>query len=262
MTILCYHAVDDAWASTLVVSPDDFARQCEWLARKRVVVPLERAAETFVERGRLPKGWTAITFDDGFEGLFDHALPVLERFGLPSTVFLVAETLAPGGRVVDWVDDAPPTPPTTLDRDQVLAMKDRGVSFGSHTYSHHDLRTLSEGECVDDLRRSKELLEDLLDEPVPLLAYPRGRHNEVVRRASQAAGYSYSFSLPEEREPVGRHSIPRAGIYPGNGIGSLRTKSSNRYMSLRMNAVYPWARSVARKGRSLLRRRSSDGNVA
>ncbi len=262
MTILCYHAVDDSWRSSLVVSPKDFDRQCEWLARKRVVLPLQDAAEAFERRRRLPAGWTALTFDDGFEGLYEHALPSLERHGLPATVFLVAETLTERGRVVDWVDDAPTPPPTTLGRDQILEMKARGVSFGSHTFSHHDLTTLSEKECFEDLTTSRELLEELLGEPVRHLAYPRGRHNATVRRASETAGYEYAFSLPEAREPVGRHAIPRAGIYPGNGIASLRAKSSARYLSFRLNGVYPWVRGAARAGRSLVAKRSRGHNVA
>lgn len=252
MTILCYHAVDDSWDSKLVVSNRDFERHCEWLSRNRVVVTLERAAREYESRGRLPAKWTALTFDDGFEGLYDNALPVLERHGLPATVFLVAETLTERGRVVDWVDDAPTPPPSTLKLDQILEMKRRGVEFGSHTYSHHDLTTLSEDGCIEDLTRSRVLLEDLLGEPVPHLAYPRGRHNAMVRRASEAAGYTYAFSLPEEREPTGRHAIPRAGVYRGNPVASVRVKSSARYLSFRLSPVYPALRTVAR---GLLRRR-------
>lgn len=261
MTILCYHAIDDSWQSTLVVSPNEFARHCEWLATNRTVVSLQRAAEAFERRGRLPSGWTAITFDDGFEGLYEHALPALERHGLPSTVFLVAETLTEDGRVVDWVDDAPPTPPSTLGLDQIKEMKQRGVDFGSHSFSHHDLTSLTETECADDLKRSRELLEDLLQGHIPHLAYPRGRHNDVVRRAAARVGYEYALSLPEKREPVGRHAIPRAGVYPNDGVGSLRAKSSTRYLSLRMNPVYPWVRAVARKTRSAAGR-SANKNVA
>ncbi len=259
VTILCYHAVDDSWKSTLVVSPTDFAAQCEWLALKRRVVPLREAAGLFESNGRLPGGRTALTFDDGFEGLLEHALPSLERHGLPATIFVVAETLGEDGRTVDWVDDAPTPPPTTLSLDQILEMKARGVSFMSHTYSHHDLTTLDEGDCVNDLKRSRELLEDVLHESVPYLAYPRGRHNAMVRRAASAAGYSQAFSLPEQREPVGPYAIPRAGIYPGNGLPSLRTKTSSRYLSFRMNRIYPLVRGAGRKARSVLRR--SDGNA-
>lgn len=258
MTILCYHAIDDSWKSTLVVSPDEFARHCEWLARHKVVVPLAQAAEAFDSHGRLPSAWTALTFDDGFEGLYEHALPALELHGLPATVFLVGKTLTEEGRLVDWVDDAPTPPPTTLKLEQVLEMKERGVSFMSHTYSHHDLTTLDEHDCVEDLRSSRELLEDLLHQSVPYLAYPRGRHNQTVRRASEIAGYTYAFSLPETREPVGPHAIPRAGIYPGNGSASLRMKSSSRYLSFRMSRMYPWVRGAGRRTRSLLRSRSTN----
>ena len=247
MSILCYHAVDDAWTSRLVVTPRDFEAHCAWLARNRTVIAATAAAETLTRRGALPRGTTAITFDDGFASLYDHALPILRRHSIPATVFLVAATLSEG-KQVDWVDDAPRIPPTTLTRDQILEMQDAGITFGSHSYSHADLTRLGQRECVDDLTTSRTFLEELLGRPVDLLAYPRGRNNEVVRRASARAGYRYAFSLPEAPEPVTPYSIPRAGVFPDNGIRTLRAKTARWYLPVRKSKAFPVARAAI-KGR-------------
>jgi peptidoglycan/xylan/chitin deacetylase (PgdA/CDA1 family) len=246
VTILCYHAVDPAWRSPLAVTPDAFEAHCTWLARRRTVLPLDDASAALDRSFRLPRGTTAVTFDDGFRNVLEHALPILRRHRLPATVFVVAETLTPAGRAVDWVD----TPPAdgarleTLTLDELQELQDGGVSIGSHSYSHRVLTELGEDECERDLRASRELLEDLLGRPVPHLAYPRGYHDEHVRRAAARAGFANSFTLPESPEPVGPQAVPRVGVYPGNSERSLRWKTTRPYLRLRTGPAYPTVRRV------------------
>lgn len=232
MSILCYHSLDPGWVSPMAVPPERFAAHATWLSRNRIVVPAERAAAAMSSRGTLPRGLSALTFDDGYADLYDHALPVLSRLRLPATVFLVAATLGEG-KAVDWVDDPPARVLRTLTAGQVLQMQDAGVAFGSHSHAHLDLTTLSYEDCVADLRSSRELLESVLGRRVPLLAYPSGRHDEGVRKAAEAAGYDAAFTLPEAPEAVSRFAIPRAGVYPHNGTTTLRVKTMRRYVPAR-----------------------------
>lgn len=246
MTILCYHAVEPGWESPLALHPDEFEAQCRWLARNRTVVPLDVAVERLDRHGRLPRGEVAITFDDGFAGLYEHALPTLRDQGLPATVFVVAQTLTDEGRQVDWVDTPPPWQLATLDVEQLREMETTGVTVASHSFAHHELPGLSPEECVADLRRSREVLEDLFGHPVPFLAYPRGQHDEQVRRAAREAGFSHGFALPESPEPTGPFSVPRVGLYPGNGVRGLRLKLSRWYLPLRTGPLYPVVRQLVK----------------
>ena len=245
VTILCYHTVERGWRSPLAVTPEAFAEHCAWLARRRVV-PLEEAVRRVDRWGRLPRGMTALTFDDGFSGLHEHAWPVLAHFGLPATVFLVAQTLSPEGRSVDWAPTSPPGT-GTLNLDQVLEMQAAGIAFGSHSYAHHDLIDLDADECERDLRASRKLLEDLLKRSVPHLAYPRGLHDDRVHRAAEGAGFSHAFSLPEGPEEVGPYAVPRAVIIPGNGVPTLRFKTSRLYLPFRRTPLWPALRAMARR---------------
>jgi peptidoglycan/xylan/chitin deacetylase (PgdA/CDA1 family) len=244
MTILCYHSVQRDWSSPLAVDPGSFAEQCAWLSRSRRVAPLLDAVSRLDGSGRLPRGQAALTFDDGFEALYEQALPVLAGYRLPATVFLVAQTLTPAGQPVDWVDTPPDHPLTTLSPEQVLDMQSRGMDFQSHSYAHLDLTRLSFDDCVRDLRDSKESLETLLGRPVPLLAYPRGLHDEGVRAAAARAGYTHAFTLPEAREQPGPYAIPRVGIYRGNSLANVRVKSTRSYLPVRTGRAYAVARQV------------------
>ncbi len=242
MTILCYHSVQPGWHSPLAVEPEAFARQAAWLRRTRRVLPLADSLPRLDRSGRLPRGEAALTFDDGFAALYEHALPVLTRERLPATVFLVAKTLTPAGQPVDWVDTPGPEPLSTLTLDEVLEMQEAGMNFQSHSWAHLDLTNLTEAECVRDLRESRELLSELLGRPVTLLAYPRGRHNGQVRRAAALAGYSHAFALPDRPEQPDTYAIPRVGIFRGNGQLTLRIKSARPYVRLRTSA--PLSRAV------------------
>ena len=245
MTILCYHSVDHDWGSPLSVTPHEFASHLEWLVAHREVVSLADALTHLDRQWRLPPPYVSITFDDGFASVYEHALPILRRHGVAATVFVVAETLAPHSRAVDWVDTPPAWPLRTLDVEAVLELHASGIAIGSHSFRHDILPTLDDSDCERDLRESRGVLEALLGEPVPFLAYPRGRHSEAVRRAAERAGYQHAFTLPEAREPQGPFAVPRVGVYPGNGVRSLWMKTRPWYLAARTSAAYPALRRLA-----------------
>lgn len=251
MSILCYHEVDPHWQSTLAVTPDAFAEQCAWLSQRRVL-DLDQAAPLAAATGRLPRGASCITFDDGFVGVGTHAWPILRKHGLPATVFIVAETVV-GDEPVHWVDGTEPGVLSTMTRDEVAALAAEGMTIGSHSRHHHDLTTLTEAEAFADLAASREILEELTGGPVKHLAYPRGRHNAAVRRAASRAGFEWGHALPETHEVGGQWAVPRVGVYPGNGMLSMRIKSEPMYAALRTSSIGPRLSGLVRSGRSFLR---------
>lgn len=240
MTILTYHAVDPDWTAPLSVPPARFEAQVTWLAAHRRVVPLE---DLLADPGPAPSRRTvAITFDDGFSSVMDHAVPVLRRLGLPFTLFLIGKMHDGSGSAVDWVDRPPTHPLRILDAAQVRELQADGVRFGSHSHAHADMTTLGYEACLRDLRRSREVLEQFLGEPVTTLAYPRGRHDPDVRRAAAEAGFSWSFGLAVPPATVGPQAVPRVGVYPKDTPSSLRVKIEPAYARFRASSPYPWLR--------------------
>jgi peptidoglycan/xylan/chitin deacetylase (PgdA/CDA1 family) len=251
VTVLCYHEVDEDWASPLAVRPADFAAQATWLARHRRVVGTSEAFGRLDRSWRLPRGEVAMTFDDGFAGIYRHALPVLRRLRLPATVYVVTRMLHGTPDPIDWVRESHPMSGLRcLTADEVLEMRDSGIRFGSHTVSHRDLPTLSFREQLSELRESREALEDLLRERVDSVAYPRGLHDEVTREASRRAGYDYALALPEQHEHRGAQAVPRVGIYRGNDLRALRIKTSRAYLPLRLRLGAPGLRARLRRSPS------------
>lgn len=83
------------------VSPENFAEQIEVIAALRPLA-LESAA-TEIHSGDVPPGGVVVTFDDGYLDNFTAAAPVLERHGVPATVFVT--TGATGARRAFWWDE-------------------------------------------------------------------------------------------------------------------------------------------------------------
>lgn len=246
--ILCYHAVNPDWHDWLSIAPMDFERHAAWLSSRHTM-----HADALLDaraRGASLRRPLAITFDDGFADLYTHALPIIQRFRLPVTIYLVAATLVEG-QTVDWVDDPPAnTTLETLTLEQIEEMAEAGVRFGSHTWSHPDLRDLDDAALDHELGRSREALGDLLGTPVTTLAYPRGLHNTMVRRAAHRAGYDFALSLPPGGpEPRDRYAVPRVGIGGSDSTRMLGVKSHPSSLRVRMSRGGALAGRLARLAR-------------
>lgn len=72
-----------------------FTMQMSVISRYFRVAPLQQALGE-LQQGRLRTPTVAVTFDDGYADNLEVALPVLERFGIPATVF-VAPGFLDGG---------------------------------------------------------------------------------------------------------------------------------------------------------------------
>jgi peptidoglycan/xylan/chitin deacetylase (PgdA/CDA1 family) len=92
LLILCYHGVsrqdEHEWNGGLYVTPETLRRRMELVVQERCnVLPLSQAVEQ-LQKGTLPARAIAITFDDGFYDFYSTALPILESFGFPVTLYL------------------------------------------------------------------------------------------------------------------------------------------------------------------------------
>jgi peptidoglycan/xylan/chitin deacetylase (PgdA/CDA1 family) len=92
------------------------------------------------------------------------------------------------------------------------------MEVGSHTWSHRNLARLPIHEAEDDLRRSREVLEERLGEPVSAIAYPWGKLGRHVTAetftAARRAGYELGLiSLPRAvRDSDDALRVARLGV--------------------------------------------------
>lgn len=193
--ILMYHAVDEPSApseSRLCVTPTAFSRQMQWLRQSTFrPVTLDQVVDC-LNRGRpLPADAVAVTFDDGFGDVYDHALPTLLEYEIPATMFAVADRL---GRTNDWMDQRGFPTRAIVSAEQLRRLDAAGMSIGSHTLTHPRMTELAPADAEREARDSRHRLEDVIGKPVQHFAYPYGLYNGAVKKAVRAAGYSSAAS--------------------------------------------------------------------
>ncbi len=104
--IIAYHSVFEApepslaRVSPFVMAPVDFEAQVAYLARTFTCLTVADLVEDLVAGRPFPRRAIAISFDDGYANNVEHALPILKRYGVPATFYLVANFV--GGNRLFW----------------------------------------------------------------------------------------------------------------------------------------------------------------
>lgn len=205
---------------------------------------------TFGELARLAgegsaEGHAALTFDDGPVDNVEALAPLLDELRVPATVFLVSGWL---GRPYPW---APETRLVT--EDEARALQRSGLEIGAHTRTHADLSALRYEEALDELAGSKRDLEEMLDAPVEVAAYPFGRASADTIRACRDAGFRAACRISGEGSWAEPHNLPRQDMDNGCTLLGLRLKRDDRYEPLMRLRVARLVRSAGRRMRAAVR---------
>ncbi|MEY9942384.1 polysaccharide deacetylase family protein [Streptacidiphilus sp. MAP5-3] len=215
---LMYHSVDSDEQDPylLTVSPERFARQMDWLHRRKLRgVAMSELLRAHAEGAAA--GLVGLTFDDGYADFPREVVPVLRRHGFTATAYVVAGRM--GGHNA-WDADAPRKPLVTIA--QVRAMASAGVEIGSHSLSHRRMKGLPAEELALETRRSKELLESVVEAPVAGFCYPYGLFDDAAIGAVREAGYGYGVGIGHHAG-TSRWALPRC--YVGQRDGGLRLRA-------------------------------------
>jgi peptidoglycan/xylan/chitin deacetylase (PgdA/CDA1 family) len=192
--ILMYHDIGQSSETTsrLAVSPSAFAGQLAYLhdAGFKTITMGDLSAVLAGEITELPDQTIVLTFDDGYESFYSHAVPLLGRYGFTATVFVTS----------GWVHDAGtrPTgkePGRMLGWNQVTESVGAGIEIGAHTCQHPELDQLPDNSLREELYSSKARLEDKIGLAVPGQAYPFGYSNARVRQVARDVGYGYGCAV-------------------------------------------------------------------
>lgn len=172
--ILAYHQVNDE-GGKYSISIRDFGEQMAYLTQQGyTAVTMAQLADFMAGEGPLPPKAVVITFDDGYADNFTNALPLLEKYGLKATVFIITDKVGQPGYLA-W--------------DEIRQMRSRGIEIGSHTLGHLALNELDMPEKVRQVTVSKAILEKELGGQIGVLAYPYGLFDATLFDILRSAGY-------------------------------------------------------------------------
>ncbi len=237
-----------------------FREMVKHLKSRYEILPLQTLVEMQAAGIRPKRKSIALTFDDGYENLFHHALPILKAEKVHISIFpLVGQMINP--EWIMWADamdliladkekgtvrlngdffhkqegifireghretihefvkqlgderdwkiqrfqedyklencrvQSNPDLWRLLSPDQIRVMHETGlVEIGSHGVFHGNMSKLNDAMLIDELHKSKYLLEEIIQAEVKSLAYPNGDFSALSNQVAFKAGYSYLFA--------------------------------------------------------------------
>ena len=188
--ILCYHRLG-AGSNRMLVSAANFAQQMDWLAANGYRVLALRDLPRFLQgRHALPAKSVVLTFDDGYESVYRHALPVLKKHGFAATVFVYTDFVGAGDGL-SW--------------GQIQEMNASGlVDIQAHSKTHANLieRLPDESDARYRQRMDSEarapreaIARRLPQHEVVDFAYPFGDANDTVLDAMARNHYRLAVTV-------------------------------------------------------------------
>jgi len=161
-----------------------------WLADHYQVVALSE----FIDRltnGASVRSMAALTFDDGYAGVFEHAVPILDALRMPATVFIVADAVG-RSEPFSWDECAEHRP---ADWAAICGALGRGIELGAHSFNHPSLPTLTDSALEHEIVASRAVIHRATGRWPECFAYPFGHWDARVRDAVRSAGYGAGLTL-------------------------------------------------------------------
>jgi peptidoglycan/xylan/chitin deacetylase (PgdA/CDA1 family) len=222
---LLYHGIGstvphDAYGMS--VPEHVFCDQIRWLREEsgHAIVRLDEGYADF-QRGGSNGTAVAVTFDDGLRDVLTTAAPILARYDIPFTAFVV------GGYV-----DEPPEPVLYLDRAAVRELASMpGATIGVHGFTHRPLSRLSSDDVDDELKRCRDVLRDCVGTSPFALSYPHGAVNRRVAARASAAGFAVGATslTGVNRTGVDPLRLRRTEIVAADGLAEFHGKVRGDY---------------------------------
>lgn len=128
-----------------------------------------------------------VTFDDGYLDNLQRGLPVLERLGVPATVFVVSSDV--GGRSVRWAESGESLAADLMGWDDLRRLQERGWEIGSHGHWHVHLDRHAPQAQRENVFLGRRAVEQELGSAPVSFAYPYGFVTDTAAEALRDAGF-------------------------------------------------------------------------
>ncbi|MBR1645818.1 MAG: polysaccharide deacetylase family protein [Selenomonadaceae bacterium] len=184
--ILNYHRVDNSDNNPSTLKVADFEAQIKFLVDSGYSFVMPEQLVDARQGGKpLPKNPVIICFDDGHDDIYRNVFPVLQKYNVRATVFIVTDHIG----MKDF-----------LTWEQVRQLQAGGfVDFESHTKSYKDLTKLRGDKLWDQIYGAKQAIEWALKKPSKFISFPEGKYTvdaeETAKELNYRAGFIEDYGL-------------------------------------------------------------------
>lgn len=193
VSVLGYHDFRERGGSPMIISASKFREQMKAIKDSGIpVIPLSDVLAWRKGLKNIPEESIVITMDDGWQGVYTYAYPVLKEYGFPFTVYVYKKYVNIGGRSLTW--------------SQIKEMMQNGCEIGSHSVSHESFRAKkgrSDAEhaqwVLAELKESKEFIEKNLGVSCTSFAYPFGVFDDALAETGLQVGYETLVTVNSQK---------------------------------------------------------------
>ncbi len=226
--ILAYHKIHNNFDLGITrISPDQFENQIKYLFQSGFQTI---SLYEYIKNKTYDEKKIIITFDDGYESVFEHAFPVLSKYKFTATLFVITEFI---GKLNKWDYNSGIIKSRHCNWEQIQRLISAGWEIGSHTTSHRSLTTLAKQKIWYELKNSKNLLENKIQKPVNVISYPFGKFDhrviECAKKAGYLAGCTLGYNYPQSE--IFPYALFRRGVYLFEPLKLFKVKLQNNRWS-------------------------------
>lgn len=214
--ILMYHAIhvmapEESANANLIVDPTTFESHIQRLSNEGYYFLTPEEVHKVLTENVLPNGNQKIiwlTFDDSLWDFYDNAYPILQKYQVKATNNVITSTVGSQAN---------------LSLNEMLEMKNNGMSFQDHTVTHPDLSATDSSTQTTEMKDSKQYLDDSLNQDTIAIAYPAGCYSDTTLQIAENLDYKLGVTTNEGLASAdnGLLSLNRIRILPTTTADSI-----------------------------------------
>lgn len=246
LRVLAYHTV---------ASQENFEKQIIYLKENYNLISIAELQNNLFSDQALPKNPLLITFDDGDISVLTNGLPVLKKYNIPSSIFVITSLIdtnddywiknveeyemnikgnsyalaresvkllksLPNSERVEIIKDYPVARKIQLSNYDLNKMEAQGMYVANHTHTHPMLDKCTDEEILVELKESTKILQNLNVKGLDVFAYPNGNANVRTNKILKDFGMKMIFLFD--------HKINQSIVDPLN-ISRIRIDSETPF---------------------------------
>jgi len=213
IAILQYHHVAEDTPAVTSIAPERFEEHLKYLKDNNfVVLPIEEAHQRIESGESFPAKAVVITFDDGYDNVYDNAAPLLKQYDMPYAVFVNPDLMQQ-------------SPSAYMSWEQLRTIQEQGATIVNHGQTHAHLIRRKDGESEtewrermsNDVLSAQQAIDEKLGPQPKYFAYPFGEYDADLQALLDEWGFlgfaQHSGPWSPYSDPTAITRFPASGIY-------------------------------------------------
>ena len=228
--ILMYHSISSS-TNNLSVSIYNFEKQMAFMKRNNYKTISFKNLDNLDKKFK----YFIITFDDGYEDVYDNALPIMKKFGFHSICYFVTNLI---GKHNVWDQNLENFNELKLmNIDKIRSWLNNGMDIGAHSATHQNLTSLNSIKKKFEIETPKKYFKDIFSIDTDSFSYPFGKFDDECLNIVKK-NFNYAVTTQRSRFKINKFSrylLPRIPINKSTSMFKFFLKINTFYEDIKFN---------------------------